>query len=206
VAEVEQKAAAAPAAGAPDAARAAMGQEFAQFRQAHQAGDTERAVQLGQDFMKKYPTERATQVVARALKELTIEGGPAAELDIDKWYQGKAGLADGEVTLLVFWESWCPHCKREVPKLEATYQKYKGQGLNLVGLTKVTKSATDETVEAFIQENKLTYPVAKETGKSSEDYAVNGVPAAAAVKDGKVIWRGHPGRLTDATIEGWLGS
>jgi hypothetical protein len=38
----------------------------------------------------------------------------------------------------------------------------------------------------------------------SDYFAVSGIPAAAVIKDGKVVWRGHPGRLTDDMINAWL--
>jgi hypothetical protein len=85
-------------------------------------------------------------------------------------------------------------------------EKYKSKGLGIIALTKVTKSATEESVEAFIKDSKLTFPVGKEPegGPLSAAYAVSGIPAAALVKDGKVIWRGHPARLTDELLEQML--
>ena len=108
------------------------------------------------------------------------------------------------VTLLAFWEAWCPHCQREVPELEATYKSLSPQGLQIVGLTKITKSATEEKVTEFIKEKGVTYPMAKETGALSEYFGVSGIPAAAVVKDGKVVWRGHPARLDEETLKAWL--
>jgi len=62
-------------------------------------------------------------------------------------------------------------------------------------------------VTAFLSEQKVTYPIAKEQGDSmSKAYGVKGIPAAAVVKDGKVVWRGHPAKLTDDMIKGWLGA
>ena len=37
----------------------------------------------------------------------------------------------------------------------------------------------------------------------SQHFNVSGIPAAAVVKDGKIVWRGHPARLTDEMIQGW---
>ena len=74
----------------------------------------------------------------------------------------------------------------------------------MVGLTKVTRYATDEKIVEFIDEKKLTYPMAKEDGEMYKAFNVSGIPAAAAVKGGKIIWRGHPGRLTDEMIAGWM--
>ena len=50
----------------------------------------------------------------------------------------------------------------------------------------------------------MTYPTAKENGDLSKHFNVSGIPAAAVVKGGKVVWRGHPGRLNDSMIDGWL--
>ena len=107
------------------------------------------------------------------------------------------------VSLVVFWEKWCPHCRRELPEMEATYQEYKDR-MGFVALTKQSKNTTDEAVQEFIDEHSLTYPMGKEDGSMSNAYAVSGIPAAAVVKDGKVVWRGHPGSLSNDMLDGWL--
>ncbi len=152
----------------------------------------------------KYPDTRSNRQARRLAQELEIIGKDAGDMEVEKWFQGKTAMADGEATLLVFWEVWCPHCRREVPKVQATFDKYNGKGLNLVGLTKITKTSTDEKVTEFISENNLTYPIAKETGSLSQRFGVRGIPAAAVVKDGKIVWRGHPAKINDQMIEGWI--
>jgi thiol-disulfide isomerase/thioredoxin len=191
---------------------AQIAQEEAAARQVYSAaqrnvsaGKIEEAKKDLAKLLKDYPQSKSARSAKQLQREVAIIGTDAGSLDVEKWYTGEAKMDDGKVTILVFWEAWCPHCKREVPKLEATYQKFKGDGLNLIGLTKVSKSSTDAKVEAFITDNKLTYPMAKENdGRLSSRFAVSGVPAAAAVKDGKVVWRGHPNKLKDATIQEWL--
>ncbi len=157
------------------------------------------------DLAKDYPTTRAARSSSRMAEELAVVGIAAGDLGIEKWFQGNVSMNDGKATLVVFWESWCPHCRREVPAIEAVFAKYKDDGLNVVGVTKVTKSSTDEKVAEFIEENKVTYPMGKESGELSARFGVRGIPAAAVVKDGKVVWRGHPARLTDDMYRAWLG-
>jgi alkyl hydroperoxide reductase subunit AhpC len=138
--------------------------------------------------------------------EINIIGTPAAPIEADKWFQGQGDFSKSKATLLVFWEVWCPHCKKEMPKLAEEEAKWKAKGVQIVAMTKVTKSATDEKVVEFLKENKVKFPVGKEKdGSMSKAYAVSGIPAAALVKDGKVIWRGHPARLDDATVDKLLG-
>ena len=127
---------------------------------------------------------------------------------IEKWFQGEEAVdlnGDGTI-VVVFWETWCPHCRREVPKLQQMYDKFKGDGLQMIGLTRINKTATEDAVKDIITQNNVNYPIAKEDGSVAQYFAVSGVPAAAVVKSGKVIWRGHPARITEAMLQGWLTS
>lgn len=204
--QLEEVKKAPPAGGA--AAKAAVDQEAMNLlkaaTEAQQKGDTEGAKANYKEVTEKYAGSRPAAVAARQLAELNVVGKAVDKLNIETWYQGETTLADSKATLLVFWEVWCPHCKREVPKLQATYDKFKGDGLGVIGLTKLTRNKTPEDVTSFMSENKVGYPMAKEAGDMSAFFGVNGVPAAAAVKDGKVVWRGHPAQLTDDMIKAWL--
>ena len=161
-------------------------------------------------FMSQYAGTEAAKRAARLNQELQVVGKPApAQVSVEKWYTGgddSINLTADGLTLMVFWEEWCPHCKREVPKMQATYDKFSGNGLNIVGLTKITKSSTEAKVTQFIQTNGLQFPIAKERGDLSQYFGVSGIPAAAVVKDGKIIWRGHPNAINDALIQAWLAS
>jgi peroxiredoxin len=171
-------------------------------------GDFDTAKAKVGELVEKYPSTRAAKAAGRIRDELAVVGNAEVPLQVERWYQGsEADVAKGKAKLYVFWEVWCPHCRREVPRLADTYNKYHPQGLAMVGLTKQTRDVSDQQVTDFITENKLPYPIAKEEGDAmSKAYGVQGIPAAAIVKDGKVVWRGHPGKLTDEMIQNFLGS
>lgn len=160
------------------------------------------------ELATKYPQSTATRATASVRGELQIIGRAApTSLETDKWYQGEdegTKSLTSKATLLVFWETWCPHCQREVPKMTDIYSRFKDKGLAVVGLTRLTKGSTDEAVLAFIKERGVAYPIAKEKGTLSALFNVSGIPAAAVVKDGKIVWRGHPNRLNDEIIKSWL--
>jgi thiol-disulfide isomerase/thioredoxin len=149
-----------------------------------------------------YPGTRAAKAAERLLPELQVVGQKAPPLDVDWWFGAEGHV--GRVTVLVFAEEWCPHCRHELPLLEGTYERLHPEGLDVVVLTQLTKSATKDNMKAFIAENHLTYPVGHEGGATSEAFAVTGIPAAAVIKDGVVVWRGHPAKLTDEQLRGWL--
>jgi cytochrome c biogenesis protein CcmG/thiol:disulfide interchange protein DsbE len=69
--------------------------------------------------------------------------GPAPdfELTLFEGYEGNAGknpirLSDlkGKVVVLNFWASWCIPCAEEAEDLQATYEKYKDQGVVFLGV------------------------------------------------------------------------
>ena len=113
-------------------------------------------------------------------------------------------LTSGSTKLLVFWEVWCQYCRQEVPKVQAMYSTLKEEGLQVVGLMQINKNTTEAQVLEFMAQQDIAYPVAKEDGSLSAHFNVSGIPAAALVKDGKVVWRGHPARLSGAEVRKWL--
>ena len=153
-----------------------------------------------------YPDTRAAKAAGRLEDEFAVVGKAEIPLAVEAWLQGSlSDVEGGEATLYVFWESWCPHCRRELPKLSETYDQFRDQGLAMVGLTKLTRDTTAEDAMAFVTDNDVGFPIAREEGDvMSAYYGVRGIPAAAMVKDGEVVWRGHPARLTDEMIRGWL--
>ena len=164
------------------------------------AGKTEEAKAKADELNAKYASTTTAMRAKKMTSELAVIGKVAPpKFEVEKWFQGegKVDLQSNKPTLLVFWEVWCPHCRKEMPELETgLWKSYKAQGLQVVGLTRLTKGKTEADVEAFIKENSLTFPVAKEKGDLADYFAVS--------KGGKVVWRGHPGRLTEDMIKGWL--
>lgn len=130
--------------------------------------------------------------------------GKDAVLVAEEWLQGTATLEESKATLFVFWELWCPHCKREVPKLQATWEAHRDQGFNIVGVTRLTRDTKPAELAKWLADNHVGYPIAKDDGTMGEHYAVSGVPAAALVKDGKIVWRGHPANLNDNMVAATL--
>ena len=130
--------------------------------------------------------------------------GKEAKLEVESWLQGEGTLDGHKATLLVFFETWCPHCKRELPELQAEYEALKGEGLEIIGITRLTRDTSEADLQAFIDAGGLTYPIAKDDGATGSHYEVSGVPAAALVKNGKIVWRGGAGALNSEMLRASL--
>lgn len=68
---------------------------------------------------------------------LTITNGNSADLKI-KQFDGKIFDLEnqkGKVVLVVFWASWCGNCKKQLPILDAVYQKNKNRNFEVIGIS-----------------------------------------------------------------------
>jgi peroxiredoxin len=91
----------------------------------------------------------------------------------------------GKVVLVNFWATWCPPCRKEMPDLQALYDKYKDQGF-------VVLSISDEEaakVSPFVTERNISYPVLLDPGrKVNEAFVVEGIPKSFVYdREGKLV-------------------
>ena len=128
-------------------------------------------------------------------------------LGVDLEYQGTPGGLDSGIKALVFFETWCPFSQRYIPEMERLNRQYAGLGVDLIGLTLVDRSATDESVHDFIAENGVSFSVARDTGRMKNYFGIQGVPNTVLLHDGEVIWISTGGvGLTSRMLEGVVGS
>ena len=95
----------------------------------------------------------------------------------------------GKVVLLNFWATWCVPCRKEMPAIEALYQRYKDLGLEVLAISLDKLSTT--VVEAFVKEVGVTYRVALDPSwATARTYGVRGLPATFLIdRVGNVVMR-----------------
>lgn len=92
----------------------------------------------------------------------------------------------GKPIVLNFWASWCNPCREEAPLLEATWRKYKEQGLLVIGADYVD---TETEAKKYLAEFNITYPNGPDVQtKISQTYRITGVPETYFItRDGKLL-------------------
>ena len=70
---------------------------------------------------------------AQCARDGAKDCGVMPTLQASQWLN-TLGQPSGTVTLVDFWSSSCTNCQREIPELEAIYEKYKSYGLVVVGV------------------------------------------------------------------------
>jgi thiol-disulfide isomerase/thioredoxin len=131
----------------------------------------------------------------QAHRELRKHPGehPAPMISASQWINTR-GISSGQfrdkVVLLDFWGNWCGPCVRNLPRIQALYQKYKDRGLIVIG---VHSAQGAQSVAAFLANHAYAFPVAIDTGATADRFGVEGFPTYFLIdKSGQQIWKfGH---------------
>ena len=163
--------------------------------------DTETAQQQLDSIETSSPEALAAADRLRA--ELAVIGAPAHPFDGVRWLQGTPDDLDlNQPLLLVFWEPWCAFCRDALPRVEALWQAWRDQGLQVIALTRLTGERTGRDALVVVERHRISFPVGVEPNAALGDhYAVTGVPAAVLLHDGAVLWRGHPTLVNDHLLQ-----
>ncbi len=127
--------------------------------------------------------------LARKKIEQNLPGTAPPEIDAASWLNTPEGLPweklRGKVVLLDFWGTWCGPCVKKIPEVEKFAKKYAGRDLVVIGIHSEQGS---ETCEEFVAKNGITFPIAIDSGKTAERFAIDSWPSVFLIdKMGKVV-------------------
>jgi len=123
--------------------------------------------------------------------DLIQEGEAAPDFELEDIQGNKVKLSDfrGKNVVLVFWASWCPDCRAEVPDLKAMYAMADPDRYQFVS---ISFDKDLEVLRQFVAENELPGvqlfdPAGKKDSKVNADFHVKWIPSLYLIDpEGKV--------------------
>ncbi len=89
----------------------------------------------------------------------------------------------GKTLLLVFWATWCPHCRRYLSAMQQLYKEYAARNIEMLALS------VDETgwkvVAPYIRDHNLTVPIALAPAAAQRAYDTSGGIPITSIIDGE---------------------
>lgn len=126
----------------------------------------------------KQPEIANTKAIDFSLKDIN---GKTVSLDEFK---------NKKVVMLVFWATWCPVCKKEIPELKKLQAEFSGKDFEILAIDIQEK---EKIVADFVGKNDIKYTVLIDIdGTVSENYKILGIPANIIInKSGNVIYNAN---------------
>ena len=125
--------------------------------------------------------------------ELLKPGTPIPDFKL-KTPQGKSQkiskLIKGHYTVIDFWASWCPDCRKDLPNVKRIYEQFAPQGVQFLGIS--FDNEADKWQKA-IQDFSIAYPQLSDLKRMRDSevakaYGVKWIPSMMLVdKEGKVV-------------------
>lgn len=125
---------------------------------------------------------------------------PAPDFTLVDQYGQSHTLSEykGKTIFLNFWATWCGPCQREMPEIQALYERYgKNEGeLVVLGVAnpktdenRFNQDVSQDEVETFLTDNGYTFPVVMDvTGGVFGAYAISAFPTTFMIdKEGNVF-------------------
>ncbi len=115
------------------------------------------------------------------LSSITIYAGdpqslPQFSLQDIEGKNWSSAMLDGKPCIIDFWATWCSTCKETIPKLAELNQKYKIQGLQVIGISVDKGSA--EKIKKSAAKLGIDYLVVLDKESSlSKVFGFNGIPS-----------------------------
>lgn len=108
----------------------------------------------------------------------------------------------GKAVLVVFWATWCPTCQKELPQLQALYEKHRDKGFEILALS---IDADRFTVEEFWKDHDYRFPVAMRAPAHVQVFGpIKAIPALYLIDRRGVLRMTRVGGISQAQLEAQL--
>jgi len=127
------------------------------------------------------------------------------------WYDGQGEEVNlesykGKVIVINFWATWCPPCKQEIPYFINIYDKYKSQGVEILGISLDSQLDLDELSD-FVVENEINYQIILDDSNLEQAFGgIQAIPTTFIISKDFKPKATHVGLLDEAGLEKLINS
>lgn len=109
----------------------------------------------------------------------------------------------GKAIVLNFWGSWCTPCVKEMPALQAQWEKWKDKDVVVVG---INVGEDQMTVENFVKQVDIDFPILMDTGRDAvRSYGISPLPTTFFINAKGKIDSIHIGQLDLDSLDDQIG-
>src|SRR5262249_5973645 len=102
-----------------------------------------------------------------------------------------------------FWATWCRPCRANMPHLSGIQDRYKGQGLIVIGLS---VDDDDALVRHFADQLGVKFRVGMADERTLDDFGpIRSIPTTFFIARGGGVVRGVVGYIDEETRDGYAG-
>jgi thiol-disulfide isomerase/thioredoxin len=106
---------------------------------------------------------------------------PAPALDMSEWINGNVPRETwtGKIVVVDFWATWCGPCRKSIPHNNELFQRYKDQGVLIVGACCSGGRGGQERMAEVVGQLGMEYPTAKVSDNDADQWKVLYFPTYA---------------------------
>ena len=134
-------------------------------------------------LVSSFPISSMSATIGKEAEPFTLKDLSGNDISLESF--------KGKVVFLDFWATWCSPCKEELPELEHIYKKFKGEGLEVIGIS-TDKSASN--VVRFLEKKPVSFTILTDTeGDVASRYKLPGMPTAFIIDKEGIVRHIHFG-------------
>lgn len=158
------------------------------------------AVILFHQTAKKGPSGEEASLTSSMDQPTAWKGRRAPDVTAELLSRETFSLSDHvgkKVVILNFFATWCGPCKAEMPELIRFAEKHTNDPLLFIG---IDASEPESTVQDFVRDQGVTYPVAIDQGKLQKAFGVRSYPTTVLIGADGTVQLYEVGSISNADV------